>query len=81
MEKEEKFTTKMEAKAHILGRIAGLNEVRIAFLGIGYDKDETAQKIRRLANEEIFKLKEILEIDYLGSGWFESAQELLKKDI
>ena len=74
---EKKLKTKDEAKAHILCKIAGLNEIRIAFWGIGYDKDETAQRVRKITNDEIFKLKEILDISNFGDSMFESAQDLL----
>lgn len=78
-EKEiEKFKTLEEARAHIYGRIAGINDVRISVWGIGYDKDETAQKIRKYTSEKIYELKEMLEIDYFGDTWFESAVDFLK---
>lgn len=76
---ETKFETKEEAKAHILGIIAGLNEARIQVMGIGYDQDETARMMRRYTLGRIFELKEILEIDHFGSEMFESANELLNK--
>jgi len=73
------ITTKEEAKAHLLGKIAGINEIRIAFWGIGWDKDETALRVRKITNDKIFELKEILEIDSLGESWFDDAESLLKK--
>lgn len=75
----EKITTKEEAKAHILGRIAGLNDARTLVWGIGFDKDKTAQIIRKYTTDEIFKLKEILDIENFGDSMFESAVDLLKK--
>jgi len=74
-----KLQTQEEAKAHLLGKIAGINEIRIAFWGIGYDKDETASKVRKITNDKIFELKEILEIDSLGESMFSDAVSLLKK--
>ena len=71
--------TKEEAKAHLLGKIAGINEIRIAFWGIGYDKNETALKVRKITNDKIFELKEILEIDLVGESMFSDAESLLKK--
>lgn len=72
------MNTKEEAKAHIIGKIAGLNEARLAVWGIGYDDDETALFMRKTMNDKIFSLREILDIDQFGDSWFNSAQELLK---
>jgi len=77
---KKEIQTNEEAKAHILGRIAGLNNVRISVMGIGYDKDDTARMIRKNTTDEIFRLKEMLDIDSFGSDWFESASDLLKKN-
>jgi len=74
-----KIQTKEEAKAHLLGKIAGINEIRIAFWGIGYDKDATALMVRKITNDKIYELKEILEIDNFGDSWFSDAESLLKK--
>ncbi len=74
-----KIQTKEEAKAHLLGKIAGINEIRIAFWGIGYDKDETALMVRKITTDKIYELKEILEIDNFGDSWFSDAESLLKK--
>ena len=74
-----KIQTKEEAKAHLLGKVAGINEIRIAFWGIGYDKDETALMVRKITTDKIYELKEILEIDNLGDSWFSDAESLLKK--
>ena len=75
----DKISTKEEAKAHLLGRIAGLNEARLSVWGIGYDKDETAGMVRRMTGKRIQELKEILEIDYIGDGWFSDATSFLKE--
>ena len=68
-----------EAKAHILGRIAGLNDTRLSVWGIGYDKDETALMIRKQTTDKIFKLKEILDIKDFGEKMFSDACDLFKK--
>jgi hypothetical protein len=76
---ENEIKTEAEARAHLLGRIAGLNDARLAFWGIGYDKDETALRLRKMTSEKIHKIKEILEIKYIGDSWFDQAVNLYKK--
>ena len=51
-------------KEQIRGRIEGLNRVRIRFWGIGYDKDSTAQEVRKFTSDEIERLQTILDCDY-----------------
>lgn len=75
----KEINTKEEAKAHIIGRMAAYNDIRIAFWGIGYDKNETAQKVRKLTTQKIMELKEILNIEYMGSDWFSNATDFLKE--
>ncbi len=72
------ITTKEEAKAHLLGRIAGLNDARLSVWGIGYDNDDTARMVRQMTGKRINELKEILEIEYIGDNWFSSAADYLK---
>ena len=67
-----------EAKAHILGKIAGLNVARIMVWGIGYDNDKTALMIRKNITTQIYDLKEILEIEHFGDSMFSSACDLIK---
>lgn len=75
----KKINTHDEAVAHILGRIAGLNDIRIAFWGIGWDKDKTAQRVRKIATDKIYELKEILEIKIIGDSWFDDASSLINR--
>ena len=78
MEKEQ-LKTKEEARAYILGVITGLNSARISVWGIGFDKDETARFVRKFTTDEIFRHKELLEIDNFGDSFFNDATDLLKK--
>ncbi len=72
-----KPTTKEEAENYILGLISGLNKARVLVWGIGYDSDETALMLRREIMNQIYSLKEILEIKYIGDSYFESAEQLI----
>lgn len=76
-----KLNSKEEAKAHLLGRIAGLNDVRLSVWGIGYDKNETAQRIRKYTCDEISRIKEILVIDTIGDDMFSDANQILQDEL
>lgn len=76
---KEELKTKEEARAYILGIITGLNSARLSVWGIGFDSDETARFVRKYTSDEIFKQKELLEIDNFGDSLFGSAESLLKK--
>ena len=70
--------TKEEAEIYIYGMITGLNKARLLIWGMGYDNDETALMMRKKIMNEIFELKEILEIKHIGSVFFDSASGLLE---
>lgn len=74
----KEIKTKEEARAYILGLITGLNSARISVWGIGFDEDETARFVRKYTTDEIYRHKELLEIDNFGDSMFGSAKELLK---
>ena len=73
-----KINSENEAISHLLGRISGLNDIRISVMGIGYDKDETALMIRRKCTDKIFEIKEILEIKIIGATYFDDAKIILE---
>ena len=75
----KKINTEEEAMNQLIGRIAGINDVRISVMGIGYDGDKTALMIRKKCTDKIFELKEILEIKIIGDLWFDNATDLFKK--
>lgn len=76
---DETIDTEQKAIESLLGRIAGINDIRISVMGIGYDTDKTALMIRKRCTDKIFELKEILEIKIIGDTWFDSAKEILDK--
>ena len=78
MEQEE-IKTEREARSHLIGRLAGINDIRIQFMGIGYDNNDTAKIIRQRCNDRIFEIKEILEIKIIGDCWLNSAKDILNK--
>jgi len=75
----KKFDTEEEATDHLIGRIAGINDIRISVMGIGYDNDKTALMIRKKCTDKIYELKEILEIKVIGDLWFDDARTILDK--